>query len=257
MKLQKHRSSFRLCLALIFLGQMQLCNHQEMVPLVYNIVPVVKDLRLQKWISQCRCIIIPVIVAATLYFNKEKVVENIVQHPMPFALISYFLGNCIIDSVSKYRQINQTLDFFLFSQAMSRYMLCMLAIKNTMLRLKVTKGIDFNEQDFDAIIIKNTGYSIAELETFTFELLSSSIHSINNLCIDMNTIDIEEKIYFLFKEQIALEQMLVVCKDDAMIYAELTKFHDHPEEEYEFVIKKFCALVHQHFNYFIQKKGSL
>ncbi|MBP6892483.1 hypothetical protein KBB68_02785, partial [Candidatus Babeliales bacterium] len=229
-------------------------SNQENIPLVYNIVPVVEELRLQGMISKCRLIVIPIIIVLTLYCNQKKIVQMIEKDPFPFALLAYFLGNCVIDSIAKYRQIDQTLEFFLFAQMMSRYMLCLFAIKNTMKKITFTKSCFFDEQNFLTKVIESTGYSIEELEIFSAELLGSSINSINKLCIDINTTDIEEKMYLVFKEQISLEQILLLCKNDADIYTALMKFHKNPEQEFENILKTLCVLIRGHFNYFMKNR---
>lgn len=254
MKYKKNRLSLGLCFVGTLLCATFMRSNQESIPLVYNIVPVVKDLRLQGMISKCRLIVIPSIIALTLYCNQKKIVQMIEKDTIPFALLAYFLGNCVIDSIAKYRQIDQALEFFLFAQMMSRYMLCVFAIKNTMKKVMSTKGRSFDEHDFLTQVIECTGYSIEELEVFSTELLGSSINSINKLCIDINTTDIEEKIYLVFKEQISLEQILLLCKNDVDVYAALMKFHENPEQEFAEVMKTLCFLIRGHFNYFMKNR---
>jgi hypothetical protein len=247
MEYQKKRLRYGLSINALVLFSFNLFCKDETMPCVYNFDPVVKNLRMQKIVSLSRLLVIPAIVAITLYFNKNKVIENIENHPIPFAFASYFLGNCLIDSISKYSQIDQTLEFFLFSQTMSRYLLCILAIKNSMKRFDAIKVIKFDEQKFFSIVANSTGHTVQELEILTEQLLNSSIHSMDNLCI-------EEKLYCMCKEQITIEQMLLVCKDDTLIYQELVKFYENPEKEYESILVKMCILISQHFNYFIKKK---
>lgn len=229
-------------------------DEKPIIPFVYNTIPVVQDLQLQKYISTCRLIMMPTILAISLYFNKLTLAESISKHPLVFLAISYLAGNYLIDSVSKYRQLNQTLQFFIFSQTMSRYMLCLLAVKNTMKHISEKQNLYFNEQEFTDLIIKNTGHSLEELELFTFELLNSSIHAVQNLCIDINTTDMEEKIYYLFKEQMSLEQMLLLCQKYPVLYKELFEFYQTPDQKYHQTLQKLCFLIQTHFNHFIKKK---
>lgn len=224
----------------------------ENMTFVYNAGLVVKDLRLQAITSKCRLIVIPSLIALTLYCNQKKMFEIIETYPVIFCLLSYFLGNCVIDSVLKYRQIDQTVEFFLFSQTMSRYMLCIFALKNTMKKLDTFKKNSFNEQDFLAKIIEHTGYSMQELEILSTELLRSSIQGIYKLCIDVNAADMEEKFYTVLKEQITLEQMLLLCKNDSAAYCELLKFHENPEQKFDEVMKNLCLLIRKHFNFFMK-----
>ncbi|MBP6892609.1 hypothetical protein KBB68_03445, partial [Candidatus Babeliales bacterium] len=114
MNYKKNRFSFDLCLMGLLLVVTYVQSNQENIPLVYNIVPVVEELRLQGMISKCRLIVIPSIIVLTLYCNQKKIVQMIEKDPFPFVLLAYFLGNCVIDSIAKYRQIDQTLEFFLF-----------------------------------------------------------------------------------------------------------------------------------------------
>lgn len=231
-------------------GQQQEQHESHM----HYIVPIAKNLRMQKLLSVCRVIVIPAIIAVTLYCNRQGVVESVVKYPLPFALTSYFLGNSIIDSISKYRQIRQALEFFEFSQTMNRYLLCMQAIKNSMKRLYISKNIVFDEQEFFVKVQKYAGHTFEELEIFVQQVLSSSVQSINRLCIDMNISENEEKICFVCKDQITVEQMLLVCKDDVLIYSKLLKFFKYPEQEYESLIQSICILMQQHFEYFVKKK---
>ena len=248
----------RLCFGLWFIGFFLFVvtaqAESENSSLGYNVVPILKDLQLQAIISKCRLVVIPSIIALTLYCNQKKIVEMIQISPITFALLAYFLGNCVIDSIAKYRQIDQTLEFFLFAQMMIRYMLCIFALKNTMKKLMLIKTGFFNEEDFFKKVAVCIGHSVEDLETFSIELLNSSINSVSKLNIDINAADIEEKMYFLLKEQISLEQILLLCKDDSVVYAELMKFHENPEEEFESVMKTLCFLIRGHFNYFMKNR---
>ncbi|MFA5998501.1 MAG: hypothetical protein WC747_00575 [Candidatus Babeliales bacterium] len=221
------------------------------VPYVYNFSPVVNDLQIQQWLSKSRLIMIPTIVAIALYVKKESIANMIADYPLTFLATSCFACNYLIDTISKYRQINQTLNYFLFSQSMSRYMLCAMAIKNTMKQQCEIKNISFDEDDFFKAIQAETGHSFQELESFTFELINSSLHSISNLCIDMHKTDIEEKIYFLFKDKISIEQMLFLSKNDKKLHSELLKFYNNPEQQYQHITTTLCTLLKKHLNCFL------
>lgn len=241
--------------SLLITFMLTVCAEPEkpILPFIYNIIPIVKDLKNQKWISQCRLAIIPTILGIALCCNHKNLIQNIQEHPISFLAASYFLSNYLIDTWSKYQQLNQSLQLFLFSQTMSRYMLCLLATKNTMNNLCLTKNTIFDEQDFSNTIIKQTGHSLEELELFTFELLNNSISCMNNACIDINSTNLEEKIYYLFKDQTSLEQMLLICKDDAILYEKLIHFYENPEENYKETLQQLCNLIRSHFNCFIKK----
>ncbi|MCX5924511.1 MAG: hypothetical protein NTZ68_03755 [Candidatus Dependentiae bacterium] len=220
-------------------------------PSVYNFSPVVNDLQLQQWLSKSRLVIIPTIIAIALYVKKESMVDMIADYPLTFLATTCFTCNYLIDTFSKYRQINQTLNCFLFSQSMSRYMLCAMAIRNTMKEQREIKHISFDEHDFFKTIATETGHSFQELESFTFELINSSLHSISSLCIDINKTDIEEKIYFLFKDKISIEQMLLLSKNDKKMHSELLKFYNNPEQQYSHITTTLCALLKKHLSCFL------
>lgn len=241
-----------LILLIVSFWSMQMHTKSEHIPFIYQTVPILKDLRLQAITSKCRLVIIPSIIAVTLCCNQKKILEMMQARPVTFALLAYFLGNCVIDSIAKYRQIDQTLDYFVFAQTMNRYMLCVFAVKNTMKKLSMTKTGLFNEQDFLTKVMQNTGYSMHELEIFSEELLQSSIYAINRLCMDINTTDLEGKFYTVLKEEVTLEQMLLFCKNDNVVYVELMKFHENPEQKFDEVMTSLCVLIRKHFNFFMK-----
>lgn len=247
-RLKYHLLFFFLCIVTVIKAE------KDIIPFVYNVVPVIKDVKFQQWVAQSRLIIMPVMLGITLYCCKNHLMEYVTDYPIPFLAFSFLIGNFLTDSVFKYRQINQAVQFFLFSQAMSRHLLCMIAVKNKMQRISLIKGTNFNEQEYLRFIMEKTGHTIEELELLIFELLNSSMNSINHLCVNVNTTDIEEKIYFLFKEQITIEQMLLVCKNDENIYDQLFEFHNDPEQNYEYIMETLCVLIHAQFNSFMKKK---
>src|SRR3990167_8728374 len=124
MEYKKNQLRISLLISVIFFGGLSLQAQKDTPPLAYSIVPIVKDLRSQKFISQCRLAIIPAIIAVAWYCNQISLTETIQKSPLLFSATAYFLGNFVIDSMVKYQQINQVLGFFLFSQTMSRYLLC-------------------------------------------------------------------------------------------------------------------------------------
>ena len=251
------KTGYKIALFISFIFFDELCYlkaEAENVVCAYQIEPIAKNLQIQAKIAKCRLFSIPTVIALSLSLNHSYFMQKIYDHPVWFLLGSYLFVNYMIDSFVKYREMNQTIQFFLFSQTLSRYLLCIFAVKNTMKRLRVTKGIDFNEQEFMAMVAKNTGYTIAELETFTFQLLNSSIDSFSAVCIGANCTEIEEKIYFALKDQVTLEQMLLVCKNDAMIYQKLLSFYENPEKNYQLIMKNLCTLIHDYFNNLIKKK---
>ncbi len=223
----------------------------ESVSIIYSFSHVIHDLELRQKLSKSRLIILPTIIATTLYLNRHSISHSIADSPVPFLAASCFLCNYLIDTVSRYRKINQTLDFLIFSQTMSHYMLCALTIKNTMNQQKETKHINFSDEDFFRDIATQTGHSLEELEQLTLTLISSGLHSINNLCTDIKTTDLGENIYFLFKEKVSIGQMLVLSKNDKELCQALSKFYTNPEKEYPNMITTLCTLLRKHLRYFI------
>lgn len=250
----KNRLLFTLLLNCLLFAHTPVQTKTPIATSTYNVIPTLNDINLQKRLSLYRILIIPTIIAATLYFNKENFIRNITEYPIHFLAISYLIGNYVIDTFSKYRQLNQSLQFFIFSQTMSRYMLCIHAILNTMKQLSIAKNDSFNQQAFLATIIQSTGHSLDDLERFNCELLNSSATSIHNVCIDISPSYLEEKTYILFKEKITIERMIVMSKNDPILYPILVQFYSDPEKEYESIILTLCKAIQSHFNYFMKKK---
>ncbi len=252
MKYKKNQLSISLSLVGFLLCAIQAGAQSEHVPLVYAAVPAIKNLQLQIKFSKYRLVLIPSIVAFTICFNQKKALELIESSPIVFAILVYFSGSFTIDSMVKLRQIDQALEFFLFAQKMSRYLHCIFAIKNTMQKMATCKGDIFNEQHFSMLVHEGSGYSLEELEAYSIDLLSSGIYSINKLCVNINLKDVEEKTYLLCKEQISLEQILLLCKSDLIVHELLLKFYENPEQQFEAVMKKMCFLIRGHFNCFMK-----
>jgi hypothetical protein len=249
---KKNRLCFVLLNVCFLLCAIQIYAKPEDISLIYSAVPVAKDLQWQAKISKYRLIVIPGIVAFTLCCNQKKIFQMIESSPVSFALLAYLLGNFVIDSVTKYQQIDYALNFFLFAQKISHYTLCLFAIKNTMKKMTLHNSESFNEQRFLSLIYENSGYSLEELEVYSIDLLNSSLYVVDKLCIDTNPISFEEKVYILRKEQISLEQILLLCTSDLVIHELLVKFHKNPESEFELVMKKICFLIRKHFNSFMK-----
>lgn len=249
----KNRLGFTLLLSCLLCTHVTIKTKSTTTPSTYNITPTLHDINLQKKLSQYRILIIPTIIALTLYFNKENLIRNITEYPVHCLAISYLIGNYVIDTFSKYRQLNQSLQFFIFSQTMTRYMLCIHAILNSMKQLYTSKNDSFNEQAFLETITHYTGHSLDDLERFNCELLNSSTDSIHNACINISPPNLEEKTYMLFKEKITIEQMLIISKDDPIFYPILVQFYSDPEKNYESIIITLCKAIQSHFNYFMKK----
>lgn len=254
MEYKKKRLNLRLSIVSICFIAVLAQAESESVRFVCDAGSVIQDLKLQATTSKYRLIVIPSIIALTLYAHQKKVFEMIETQPVAFALLAYFLGNCIIDSISKYRQIDQALHFFLFAQKMNRYMLCMFAIKNTMKKLNTFKNECFDEQLFLTTIVNNTQHSLQELENFNDGLMQSSMQAVSKLCLDINVAAMDEKFYRLVKEQISLEQILLLCKNDFNLHQALQAFYQNPENEFESIMKKVCFLFQKHFKIFYENK---
>ncbi len=100
-----------------------------MVPLAYNISSITNDLKLHSQVSKARIGISAAILIAILCCGYKKIVKSFQDYPILLICVAFF-GNYCIDLFSKYRQIDKVLQFFSFAQAMSRYLLCLRAIKN-------------------------------------------------------------------------------------------------------------------------------
>lgn len=251
MKILKTLSMILLCCSSNHYYTLPRTDHQNIIPLIYNLSPVVDDLQLQKNLSECRLFFLPVLLGITSCLHYQNIKSLITDYPISFVMLSLFSGNYFLDTISRYRQIKQTLHFFLFSQAMARYILSTLAVKNHLKKVYEKRHQSFDELYFEELFLQNTGQTIEELEKFTFELINTSITAINNLCIDINTTGIEEKIYFLFKEKITLEQMLMIAQKDKTLYEALITFYNDPNINQEAFLKKIAKLIQKQLDCFI------
>lgn len=246
MQLAKERFSYGLIFFFSLDWGLIILSKQNIVPFVYQTGSITHDLMLRRQVSQARIAVTAIVSAAIMCCGYKKIINSITQHPI-FLLLLAFFGNYCIDLASYYQRIDSVLDFFSFSQQMNCYMLCLVAIKNAM---PPSKSI---EQDFLARIQNNAGYTLQELEQFVFIVLHSSIEAVNNLCMDVGTIDIEEKIYELLKEQVTIDQMLLVCQQDEPLRDQLEVFSQNPEKEYAITVDMICLLIKGRLNLFMQK----
>ncbi|HSW75936.1 MAG TPA: hypothetical protein VLG50_02760 [Candidatus Saccharimonadales bacterium] len=250
---QKNRmvSIFLLCIIHTNLSESQQPHKNNVIPPVYNYSPVVTTLKLQQSLFASKLIIIPIILSIALCAQKRNIFQMITHYPFTFLALSFFTCNYFIDTICKYQQINQALNFFIFSQNINCYILSIMAIKNTMKHIHEIDQTLFDEDEFFYTIKQNTGHSFHELEIFTFELINSSLHSINNLCLDINKIDMGEKIYLLFKDKISIEHVLLLSKNNQELHADLLQFSNNPHQEYKQLTTKICTLLKRHINSFI------
>jgi hypothetical protein len=220
---------------------------------VYRMARIVSDLKAQRWISQSRLLLVPGIFTTALCCSHKKLIEFVQNHPIPFLMLAYLFCNYAIDSFSTYRQIDQALSCFLCSQNMNRYLLSIIAVKNLMQELLAADHQEFDQEHFHDLIAKNTGYTLSGLEKFVSELMQSSVHTINHLCVNIDTAVVEQKMYDLLKERVSIEQMLFVCKNDVMVYPQLCKFCQNPPLEYESTVVKLCGLLHTQLDQMVSK----
>jgi len=219
----------------------------------YTTIPMIHDLELQQKTSLCRLGLLPAILIVVAYFQSSNIKEMISTHPVPFVAVSYLLGNFFIDTLSKYRKIHDTLQLLLFSQTMNRYMLSALAIKNTMQHLYATKNEQFDEELFFHKLTVHTGYSFAELEKFTSEIIHNCLLFVHDLCLNPYIENINEQIYVLMKNKITMDQILLVSSSDQELYYHLQQFNQNPEKNYEFILEKLGILIKNHLDCFIKK----
>ena len=214
-------------------------------------LPIHKKLQLHDLLSKYRFSLSSLGIAAVLYCNYSVLIENFKKYPVLYFLMGYFLWNYIVDLTIKNCQLDQTKKIFLLSRAMSRNLLSIFAVRNTMQKLCVEQKKCFNEQNFLNMIVQATGRSIEELESFTLELLKMSIHDMSALQSEMYASDIEEKIYFFCKDCITIKEMIVACKNDEDIYDLLVEFSLDPENYYEQTMYQLCYIFSKKFSYFL------
>ncbi len=214
-------------------------------------LPIYKKMELHDLLSKYRFTLTSLGVATILYFHGEALFKSVKNNPVPCFLAGYFFWNYMIDVIIKNCQIDQTKKIFLLSRAMSRNLLCIFAVRNTMRKLCVDQNKCFSEQVFLDMIIQATGRSIEELESFTFELLKMSINEMSFLQSEIHPSDIEEKIYLLCKDCITIKEMIVACKNDKDIYSLLIKFSLDPEKFYEKTMYQLCYIFSKKFSYFL------
>jgi len=224
--------------------------HQNNLPshAVHSFPRTIEELRQRKKLSSCRLIIIPAVIALTSYFNKSSIEASMHESPIAFLAAACFLSNYIIDTYAKYQTLKKTLELFMFSQTISHYILCMLTIKNEMKHQNEMKNTNFNEDDFYTVVIAQTGFSFLDLEKLSQELTSDSLHSINGLCANINTTNLDELLYFFSQEKISPEQLLSLIKDNKKLSGALLTFYQHPEEEYKNTLTMVCSLLKKHLH---------
>lgn len=224
-------------------------------PLSTNIatIPMIHDLQQQQKTSLYRLALLPTILIVVAYFQSSNIQEMIYQHPVPFIAASYLLGNFLIDTFSKHKKINDTLQLLLFAQTMNHYMLSALAIKNSMQNIYITKNKSFNEELFFHNLTKHTGYSFEELEQFVSEIIHNCLLFVHDLCINPYIENIHAHIYDLMKNKITIDQVLLLANNDKELYALLQQFNQNPEKNYELAVEKLGFLIKKHFDYFIKK----
>ncbi len=214
-------------------------------------VSTYKKIELYDLLSKYRVSLGSLGILTVLYFNYETLSLNIKNYPIPWFIGFCFFWNYMVDVAIKNCQIDQIKKNFLLFRAMSRNLLCMFAVRNTMQKLCNDQNKCFNEQDFLNMIIQATGRSIEELEKFTFELLKISTHQISSLESQTQTADIEEKVYFLCKNCITIKEMIIACKNDKDTYNLLIKFSLDPQNFYEKTMYQLCYIFSKKFSYFL------
>ena len=225
-------------------------QEKETASMTYTFAHVIHDLQLKKTLSQTRLLILPSVIGLTLYFNKEHIIRNATESPIPVLAASFFLCNYMIDIYSRYKKINRTVDFFIFAQQISMYMLCIVTIKNTMLDRQKTTYKNFNEEEFYSLISTQTGYSFQHLEQITLALMNSCAQHITTVCSDINTTDLSEQVYLLCKDKITIQQLLILTKNDLCLHKALSTFLSNPEEEYSKLLNFLCSRLKKQIHYF-------
>lgn len=213
-----------------------------------------EQLSLEKKISFYKLILIPSLIGSLLLYNKKNLLEGIKKNPFVVLVGGCIISNFYIDAAIKYREINDTMQLFQLSKTISRYLLYASAIKNTMLQVaKRDACCDFKEDVFLKMITNEIPLSFQELELFAFELLHSCIKTIHTLHIKIHT-DIEEQIYLLCKEHIALEDILIFYENDAKIYPLLQKLQENPNQYYKNTALELNTLIKEQFQYMINRQ---
>lgn len=213
-----------------------------------NVSEEISNLQTTKIVSLVKASLVPVSLLIGIYFNKKNIEENFKNFPITSIAISLFTSNFLIDSILKYKHINKAINMFMFAKLISKYLLASTSIKNSMIKLQGKENFDLDA--FNREITSGTNLSYKELEMLIFELLNSSSHTINNLRIDVNT-DISEKIYFLFRENLEIEQIVEITQSESELYFYIKQFQLHPIKTYpkitSFLNKKIKELLKEIF----------
>ena len=216
---------------------------------------VATDLGVEKARAFSKAFLIPLTITTALIFNKTNLLKNFQEYPISSLAISCFACNYFMDTIAKYQQINQALSYFLFAKTFSRYVLTIIAIKNTLTSTK-NKNRIIKEQEFLAEVTRNLPLSFSEIDSLALEILVSSINTVNNLQIDINT-DITEKVYFLFKENLHIEQVLNLVSDNQELYPHLHDFYLDPHQCIDCITTHMNTLLHESINYIFKINQNL
>lgn len=212
------------------------------------------ELHFEKKLSLTRLMIVPSLLCATLFLNKDNLAATIKENSFLSLIVTMFLCNFVIDTCIKYRQINHVINIFELSKELSRYMLYAVAIKNTMQELSIKDtNCPFCEEEFFKNITNQIPLSFQELEELIFALLHSSIKTIQSMHIEIHT-DLEERIYLLCKERVTIEEVLSLYDDDIECYPLLKKFLENPTQHYKKTAFTLNSLIKEQFQYMIKYK---
>lgn len=216
-----------------------------------KLIPLTKNLSLEKKISTYKLYALPAILATTLIFNKKHIINHIKQYPCSCIATSCFILNFISDTFTKYQQINYVLNLFDYSKQFNKYIICATAVKNTMKQI-ATKNNSclFCEQEFQNIITDKTFLSFQELEQFALNFLHQCITNIHQLHIDYPT-DLDEHLYEFYKENITIKETLEIYKNDKELYPVLENFYNNPMQYYHILLTHLNILIKKHLQYMI------
>ncbi len=212
-----------------------------------------QDLQIAKYVSLAKVTLISVACGSLFLYHQKQMLQTIKEYPFTYLATTLFTSNYFIDVYIKYKQMKKLLEYYIHLKALSRHMLYAIAIKNTMIQTSKKNFIEFNQHDFCNTITANIPLSFLELETLTTELLKNSTNAIKQLHIEAST-DCTEQIYFLFKDNLSIEQALSLAQKEKSLYKKLQSFQIDPEKYYTSLIAELNYMIRKDLHYFLHEQ---
>src|SRR5687768_9632913 len=89
----------------IALHQNVYCSQSKSTITTSSIISAMDDFQSLHTTSVYRLILLSAILGVVVYLHQDKIVETVCQYPMPCLAASFIIGNYLIDTISKARNV--------------------------------------------------------------------------------------------------------------------------------------------------------